>query len=68
MTKKTVKIGDFCRKLMLEGKSPEEVIKSANKRKNGKNVNKKHIAWYLWDMKKESSKHFQKTFPEIYSK
>ncbi len=68
--KKTVKIGDFCRKLMLEGKSPEQVIKSANKRKNGKNVNKKHIAWYLWDIRKESSKHHHlcADLPDIYQK
>ena len=66
--KKSIKIGDFCRKLMLEGKSPEDVIKAAKKRKNGKNVNKKHIAWYAWDMRKASSKHFQEELPEIYAK
>lgn len=62
MSKKTVKIGDFCRKLILEGKSSEEVIKKANRKKNGKNVNGKHIAWYVWDMKKESSNHYNEEF------
>lgn len=68
MSKKTVKIGDFCRELMLDGVSPKEVIKRANKRKNGKNVNAKHIAWYAWDMRKESSNHYTKDLPEIYAK
>ena len=73
MSKKTVKIGDFCRKLMLEGKAPEEVIKRAKKKvvngeHIGKNVNAKHIAWYAWDMRKESSNHYQEDLPTIYQK
>ena len=66
--KKSIKIGDFCRGLMIEGIKPKEVIKRANKRKNGKNVNMKHIAWYAWDMRKESSNHYCADLPEIYSK
>lgn len=67
---KTMRIGDFCRAEMLKGKTPEEVIKAANRRKNGKKVNKKHIAWYAWDMRKETSNHHvpMDQLPEIYQK
>ena len=61
-----MKIGDFCRKEILKNKSPAKIIAKANERKNGKNVNAKHIAWYAWDMRKESSNNYVADMPSKY--
>ena len=66
--KKTMKIGDFCRKEILKNTSAKKIIAKANKRKNGKNVNAKHIAWYAWDMRKESSNNYVAEMPSRYAK
>lgn len=70
MSKKTarkqLRIGDFCRKEILKGTKSKKIVKKANKRKNGHNVNVKHIAWYVWDMKQESSKHYTTDLPTRY--
>ena len=68
MSKTTLKIGDFCRKEMKKGTKPKDVVKKANKRKNGGNVDLKHVAWYAWDMRKESSNHYCDDLPAIYQK
>ena len=52
-----IKIGDYCRKQIRANKTPAQIIKMANKRENGRKVNKAHIAWYVWDMRKAESKH-----------
>lgn len=71
MSKKTTgkagRIGDFCRKEILKGTKSRKIVKKANKRDNGHNVNAKHIAWYVWDMKQESSKHFTTDLPTRYT-
>lgn len=68
MSKKTLKIGDFCRKQMMKGLTPKQVIAKAAKHPKGGKVNAKHIAWYAWDMRKESSNHYvpEDDLPEIY--
>ena len=66
-SKSSMKIGDFCRKEILKNKSPAKIIAKANKRKNGGKVNAKHIAWYAWDMRKESSKHYTEEMPSKYT-
>ena len=66
-TAKQLRIGDFCRKEILKGIKPKKIVKKANKRTNGHNVNAKHIAWYVWDMKQESSKHFTTDLPTRYA-
>lgn len=70
MSKKTarkqLRIGDFCRKEILKGTKSKKIVKKANKRNNGHNVNVKHIAWYVWDMKQESSKHYTTDLPTRY--
>ena len=61
--KQTLKIGDFARSLILSGKyDGVEIIKRCNKKPNGKNVNKKHLAWYVHDLKNEKSKHYTEGF------
>ena len=64
MSKKTMRIGDFCRARLLKGQKIETVIKAANKRDDGKKVNKAHIAWYLWDMRTKRGLEM----PEVYRK
>ena len=66
--KKTMKIGDFCRKEIMDGKSPAKIIAKANKLPNGKKVNSKHIAWYAWDMRNESSNNYVEEMPSRYAK
>lgn len=61
-----IRIGDFCRKEILKGVKPAKIVKKAHKRANGGNVNGKHIAWYVWDMKQESSKHYTTDLPKRY--
>ena len=65
-TGKKLRIGDFCRKEILKGTKPKKIVKKAHKRADGGNVNAKHISWYVWDMKQESSKHFTEELPTIY--
>ena len=65
--KSTMKIGDFVRGLILENKSPKKIIKLCRKHPKGEKVNSKHIAWYAWDMRKESSNHFTKEMPSKYA-
>ncbi len=67
VSKKTVRIGDFCRKEILKGTKAGKIVKKAHKRANGHNVNAKHVAWYVWDMKQESSKHFTTDLPSRYA-
>ena len=66
MSKKTMKIGDFCRKEILKNKSSAKIIAKANKLPNGGKVDAKHIAWYAWDMRKESSIHYVEEMPSKY--
>ena len=61
-----MRIGDFCRKEILKGTKPAKIVKKAAKRKNGGNVDLKHVAWYAWDMRNESSKHYTKKLPARY--
>ena len=68
MSKKTMKIGDFCRREILRNKSAKKIIREANKLPNGGKVNKKHIAWYVWDMRNESSIHYVEEMPSRYVK
>ena len=63
-----MKIGDFCRKEIMKNVPSEKIVAKANKRKNGKKVNLKHIAWYVWDMRKNSSNHYTENLPSNYSK
>ena len=56
--KRTMKIGDFCRKEILKNKSAKKIVAKANKLPNGEKVNLKHIAWYSWDMRKDTSNHY----------
>ena len=65
MSTKSMKIGDFCREKLLEGKTQKQVVKLANKRKNGKKVNLKHTAWYIWDLRKRMD---NDELPAIYQK
>lgn len=60
---KKVRIGDFCRARLIKGQKVSTVIKAANKREDGGKVNKAHIAWYLWDMRKRGM-----DMPAIYAK
>ena len=66
--KKTMKIGDFCRKEIMKNKPAKKIIAKANKQPNGGNVNAKHIAWYAWDMRKESSNNYVAEMPSRYAK
>ena len=66
-TKRTMKIGDFCRKEILKNKSPAKIIAKANKLGNGKKVNGKHIAWYAWDMRNPASNHYVEEMPSKYT-
>ena len=68
MSKKTMKIGDFCRKQILRNKSVKKIIAKANKLPNGEKVNAKHIAWYVWDMRNEASNHYVENMPSRYVK
>jgi len=63
-----MKIGDFCRAQILKNVSAEKIIEKANKLPNGQKVNSKHIAWYAWDMRKETSNHFVEEMPSKYAK
>ena len=67
-TIKSMKIGDFCRQEIKKNVPSEKIVLKANKRKNGQKVNSKHIAWYVWDMRKESSNHYTENLPSNYSK
>ena len=52
--KSTMKIGDFCRKMILEGgNSSEKIIKKAKQKYPKSKVDKKHVAWYVWDLKRK---------------
>ena len=62
-----MKIGDFCREQILLNKSPKKIVKLANKLPNGAKVNLKHIAWYSWDMRKETSNHYCEEMPSKYT-
>ena len=66
--KKTMKIGDFCRSQIKKNVPSAKIIVKANKRPDGKKVNSKHIAWYVWDMRKESSNHYTENLPSNYVK
>jgi len=68
MSKKTLKIGDFVRKQILKNKSPAKIIAKCKSHPNGSKVNAKHIAWYAWDMRKDSSNHFVEEMPSKYRK
>ena len=67
-TKRTMKIGDFCRKEIMKNKSAKKIIEKANKLPNGGNVNAKHIAWYCWDMRNPASNNYVEEMPSRYSK
>ena len=67
-TIKSMKIGDFCRKEIMKNVPSEKIIAKANKRPDGKKVNSKHIAWYVWDMRKDSSNHYTENLPSNYVK
>ena len=60
--KKTMKVGDFCRKAILAGRAPEKIIAKAKEKFPKSKVDGKHISWYSWDMKQESSKHYNEEF------
>ncbi len=66
MSKSTLKIGDFVRKQIRKNKSPAKIIAKCQKRDNGQKVNSKHIAWYAWDMRRESSNHYLAEMPSKY--
>ena len=66
MSKSTRKIGDFVRKQILKNKSPAKIIAKCKKHPNGQKVNEKHIAWYAWDMRKETSNHYVADMPSKY--
>lgn len=66
MGKKTLKIGDFVRKQIRKNKSPAKIIAKCKSHPKGGKVNEKHIAWYAWDMRKESSNHYQPEMPSKY--
>ena len=68
MKKSTLKIGDFVRLQILANKSPRKIIKKCKKHPHGQKVNAKHIAWYAWDMRKESSNHYTPEMPSRYAK
>ncbi len=68
MSKQLMKIGDFVRKQIRKNKSPKKIIKMCQDHPNGEKVNAKHIAWYVWDMRKESSNHYTPDMPSKYSK
>jgi len=68
MSKKTLKIGDFCRKLIRKNKSPAKIIAKCKSHPKGDNVNAKHIAWYAWDMRNPSSNHYTENMPSKYAK
>ncbi len=52
--KKTMRIGDFCRKMIMDGnKSPKQIIAKAKKKFPKSKIDKKHVAWHLWDLKKK---------------
>ncbi len=67
MSKKTMKIGDFVRKQIRKNKSPKKIIKLCKSHPKGEKVNAKHIAWYAWDMRKESSNHYMEEMPSRYA-
>ena len=67
VSKRTMKIGDFCREQILLNKSPKKIVKKANALPNGGKVNLKHIAWYAWDMRKETSNHYCEEMPSKYT-
>ncbi len=68
MKKSTRKIGDYCRAQILKNKSPRKIIAKAQKKFPDSKVNGKHIAWYAWDMRKESSNHYTPEMPSRYTK
>ena len=68
MSKKTMKIGDFCRREILRNKSVKKIIAKCKSHPKGGNVNAKHIAWYVWDMRNESSIHYVEEMPSRYVK
>ena len=66
MSKSTLKIGDFVRKQIRKNKSPAKIIAKCQKRPNGQKVDSKHIAWYAWDMRRETSNHYTPEMPSKY--
>ena len=66
-SKKTMKIGDFCRAEIMNNTPVKKIIKRARKLKNGGNVNSKHIAWYAWDMRNPASNHYTEEMPSKYT-
>ena len=68
MKKSTQKIGDFVRKQIRKNKSPAKIIRKCAKHPNGSKVNAKHIAWYAWDMRQETSNHYTEEMPSKYAK
>ncbi len=68
MSKSTLKIGDYVRKQILKNKSPAKIIAKCQEHPNGGKVNSKHIAWYAWDMRNESSNHYTEEMPSRYTK
>ena len=52
--KSTMKVGDFCRKKILEGgHTSEQIIAKAKKKFPKSKVDKKHLNWYVWDLKRK---------------
>ena len=49
-----MKIGDYCRKMILEQKmTPQEIVDAALEKYPDSAVDQKHIAWYKWDLKRK---------------
>ena len=52
--KKSLKIGDFARQLLLEGgRTSDEVIAAVAKQFPKSKCDKKAVSWYAWKMRKD---------------
>ncbi len=53
-SKKTMKIGDYAKQLLLEGgRTSDEVIKEVAKKFPKSKCDKKAVSWYRWKMQKD---------------